>query len=128
MADISAALSDEKNRVRIWLERLDSEVYVDVDATDLSMLIDNLVALRQKMTEEIPFKLEGAPILRNVTDDPPTICGLPNPISERMYVGYRHPGFGWTGFTLTQQGAANFANILARVALQIRPKGGIIRA
>lgn len=127
MPNLDAALSDEKNRVRVWVERLGQEVFVDLDAAEVSAVIDRLGELRAQMTEEIPRRFETSPVLRNVEPDANFFCAMETPTAKVMVVGLRHSGLGWIAGTMDAKGAWDFSRTFASVAMRLPKPGGIIR-
>ncbi len=92
----------------------DSEAFADLDAFQVDALIDQLAAMRAKMTPAIGAE-PSSTTMKEALIDPPWRC-----VAQRSrhghVIAYRHPGLGWRAIVLPLASGTQLADSLLEQA------------
>ncbi|MCK1322172.1 hypothetical protein IVA94_14975 [Bradyrhizobium sp. 156] len=109
---VSVKLAEDRSHAELTFD-LGSQVLKDqIDAHDLSGLIDHLMRIRAGLLDEVPKELDPHIRIQAVADPIWRAPNEPGPVGKRL--GLRHPGLGWLWFEFPQAEADAIARHLTK--------------
>jgi hypothetical protein len=82
-----------------------------LDTPELDELIERLSAIRQEILPETPIR--PSPNHQYVVETEPVWRTIRNPLFDGLVVFFRHSGFGWTGFAISDHGIPEFIKAMS---------------
>ncbi|MGH2619569.1 MAG: hypothetical protein ACRDHG_03210 [Anaerolineales bacterium] len=134
MKDIAAILSEDLKIARFiihegpdpknpggWLDIAS----IDLDADQLSTFLHEAGNRRAQMADEVPKKIDGTPVFKNVVERPRIMAGVTQRVAGKaMYLALRHPGFGWLAFILGPHESLAIMEGIARCQFEVSKRKG----
>lgn len=123
MADIQCAISNNRQMVKIILVDDDGKDIGEHIATveTLDLFIQELSRVRIDMQPPISRILPPSPVFKNVTRETTFHVNRQHKIGRELFLGVRHPGFGWLAFVMDRNHAVDLCGLLQREVNSISP-------
>jgi hypothetical protein len=109
-------VNSTKDRVIVRIEERGHQIRIlaeiDLDAAEADEAITNVAERRSVLRDEVPMDLgPNVSVPRAIVD--PNVFVDPKPMPDgRRALMFRHPGFGWIGFSMRQQQVEDMIRLL----------------